>query len=69
MAEHTIGLLLGTEEDWPASFEALIAGLGSVDGHSLRTERILNEPFDLRYRPRYALVIDRHAWWYDLPRA
>src|SRR5919198_748870 len=30
--------------------------------------RVLNEPFDLRYRPRYALVIDRLSWWYDLPR-
>ena len=36
---------------------------------TLRTERILNEPFDLRSEPRYALVIDRLAWWYDLPRA
>ena len=69
MAEHTIGLLLGTEEDWPASFEALVAGLGVVDGHTLKAERIRNEPFDLRYTPRYALVIDRLAWWYDLPRA
>ena len=69
MAEHTIGLLLGTEEDWPTSFEALVAGLGPIDGHTLTTERIVNEPFDLRYKPRYALVIDRLAWWYDLPRA
>src|SRR3954469_14837924 len=69
MAEHTIGLLLGTEEDWPAAYEALVTRLGSVDGHTLRTERILNEPFDLRYKPRYSLVIDRLAWWYDLPRA
>jgi hypothetical protein len=37
--------------------------------HTLATERIMNEPFDLRYRPRYRLVIDRLAWWYDLPRA
>ena len=69
MSEHLIGLLLGTEEDWPAAFEALIARLGPVDGHTLTTERIVNEPFDLRYRPRYSLVIDRLAWWYDLPRA
>ena len=68
MAEHTIGLLLGTEEDWPTSFEALVAGLGPVAGNHLRTERILNEPFDLRSKPRYALVIDRLAWWYDMPR-
>src|SRR5881397_427166 len=69
MSELTVGLLLGTEEDWPAAFEALISRLGPVDGTTLRTERIVNEPFDLRYKPRYALVIDRLAWWYDLPRA
>src|SRR3954452_16913634 len=69
MPEHLIGLLLGTEEDWPAAFEALISRIGPVNGHTLRTERILIEPFDLRYKPRYALVIDRLAWWYDLPRA
>ena len=69
MAEKMIGLLLGTEEDWPTAFEAIVSRLGSVDGLDLRTERIVNEPFDLRYKPRYSLVIDRLAWWYDLPRA
>jgi hypothetical protein len=71
--QHVIGLLLGTEEDWPAAFESIVSRLGPirVDGetHEITTERILNEPFDLRYRPRYGLVIDRLAWWYDLPRA
>jgi hypothetical protein len=67
--ERLIGLLLGTEEDWPTAFEALVGRLGAVDGNRLRTERIVNEPFDLGYKPRYALVIDRLAWWYDLPRA
>ena len=69
MSEHLIGLLLGTEEDWPTAFEALVSRLGLVRGDVFRTERIVNEPFDLRYRPRYGLVIDRLAWWYDLPRA
>jgi hypothetical protein len=69
LSEAKIGLLLGTEEDWPAAFEALVGRLGPVNGTTLRTARILNEPFDLRYRPEYALVIDRLAWWYDLPRA
>ena len=50
MSDLTIGLLLGTEEDWPAAFEALVERLGPVAGETLRTERILNEPFDLRYR-------------------
>jgi hypothetical protein len=63
-----IGLLLGTEEDWPGAFEELVARLGPLAGRTLATERIFNEPFDLRARPRYSLVIDRLAWWYDLPR-
>jgi hypothetical protein len=70
--QHLIGLLLATEEDWPAAFESVLRRLGPVHcrgkTHEFRTERILNEPFDLRYAPRYALVIDRLSWWYDLPR-
>jgi hypothetical protein len=71
-SRHLIGLLLATEEDWPAAFEALIGRLGSVrhggETHEFTTERIKNEPFDLRYRPAYSVVIDRLSWWYDLPR-
>jgi hypothetical protein len=70
---HLIGLLLGTEDDWPTAFETLVERLGPIEWrgetHELATERIVNEPFDLRYTPRYSLVIDRLAWWYDLPRA
>jgi hypothetical protein len=73
MPRHLIGLLLGTEEDWPSAFESLVARLGPITWrntrHELSVERIVNEPFDLRYEPRYSLVIDRLAWWYDLPRA
>jgi hypothetical protein len=69
---HLIGLLLATEEDWPSAFEAVTRRLGSVrhggEQHEFPTERIKNEPFDLRYTPRFALVIDRLSWWYDLPR-
>jgi hypothetical protein len=72
MARHLIGLLLGTEEDWPAAFEELVRRLGPVtwrgETHDFETERIVIEPFDLRARPRYELVIDRLAWWYDVPR-
>src|SRR6476469_1946397 len=71
--EHLIGLLLGAEEDWPTAFEALARRLGVIrDGqgvsHSLRTERLTIEPFDLRDRPRQELVIDRLAYWYYHPR-
>jgi hypothetical protein len=71
-SRHLIGLLLATEEDWPSAFEATMRRLGPVrwrgETHEFETERIQNEPFDLRYRPRFSLVIDRLSWWYDLPR-
>jgi hypothetical protein len=71
--EHLIGLLLGTEEDWPRAFETLLARLGPVtdaagNTHRLRSSRVTIEPFNLRDRPRYALVIDRLAYWYYHPR-
>jgi hypothetical protein len=72
MRRHLIGLLLGTEDDWPAAFEHLLAQVGPIEHggetHELATERVTNEPFDLRYRPRYSLVIDRLGWWYTVPR-
>ena len=72
MPAHLIGLLLGTEDDWPSAFEALVERVGPFEyggeRHELAIERITNEPFDLRHKPRYSLVIDRLAWWYHLPR-
>jgi len=70
---HLIGLLLGTEEDWPRAFEEIVRRLGTVTGpdgsrHAFDTERITIEPFALRDRPRYDLVIDRLAYWYYVPR-
>jgi hypothetical protein len=69
---HLIGLLLATEEDWPTAFESLLRRLGPIrwrgETHEFLTERVLHEPFDLRYKPRYQLIIDRLAWWYDVPR-
>jgi hypothetical protein len=70
---HLIGLLLGTEEDWPTAFETLVQRLGPIkdasgDTHRITTERITIEPFDLRDKPRYGLVVDRLAYWYFVPR-
>ncbi len=70
---HLLGLLLGTEQDWPTAFEAILRRLGSVgDGaggqHHFDVERVTIEPFDLRYKPKYDLVIDRLAYWYYHPR-
>jgi hypothetical protein len=36
--------------------------------HAFDCERITIEPFGLRDRPRYNLVIDRLAYWYYVPR-
>ena len=71
--DHLIGLLLGAEEDWPTAFEALARRLGVLtapDGtrHTISTERVSIEPFNLRDRPRHELVIDRLAYWYYHPR-
>ena len=49
---HLIGLLLGTEEDWPRAFELLAERVGPLraqgETHELPLERIVNEPFSLR---------------------
>jgi len=66
-------MLLGTEEDWPGAFEALVNRAGLTvhlggEPHTFATERVTVEPFDLRARPRHALVLDRLAYWYYVPR-
>jgi hypothetical protein len=71
--EHTIGLLLGTEDDWPRAYEALLRRVGAItdpQGRTHRTHsvRVTIEPFNLRDSPRHDLVIDRLAYWYDHPR-
>src|SRR5215207_1055071 len=73
MNRHLVGLLLGTEEDWPRAFETILRRTGPVrsgggEEHAFDVERITIEPFDLRDRPRYDLVIDRLAYWYYVPR-
>jgi hypothetical protein len=71
--EHTIGMLLGTEDDWPRAYESLLRRLGVVTGtdgrsHRARPVRVTIEPFNLRDKPRHDLVIDRLAYWYYHPR-
>ncbi len=70
---HLVGLLLGTEDDWPRAFEFLLTSLGPVRDdagrrHVFATERLTIEPFSLRAKPRTDLVIDRLAYWYYHPR-
>jgi hypothetical protein len=70
---HLVGLLLGTEQDWPTAFEAVMRSVGTVTDaagteHHYDVERMTIEPFDLRSKPRHDLVIDRLAYWYYHPR-
>ena len=70
---HLVGLLLGTEDDWPRAYESLLGAIGPVRDdagrdHVFRTERLAIEPFSLRAKPRTELVIDRLAYWYYHPR-
>ena len=69
---HLVGLLLGAEQDWPQAFEAILRMVGplSVDGttHTLSSERLTIEPFELTDPARPDLVIDRLAYWYYHPR-
>jgi hypothetical protein len=71
--EHLVGLLLGTEDDWPRVYEALLGNVGPVRDaagrdHGFAVERQTIEPFSLRAKPRTELIIDRLAYWYYHPR-
>ena len=72
MTDHLIGLLLGAEEDWPQAFEQILRRVGplSYDGeqHTVSSERLTIEPFNLTDPVRTDLVIDRLAYWYYHPR-
>jgi hypothetical protein len=72
-SHHLVGLLLGTEEDWPTAFEAIMRRVGTVtdasgSDHDYDVERMTIEPFDLRSAARQDVVIDRLAYWYYHPR-
>ena len=72
MPDHLIGLLLGAEEDWPQAFETILGMVGPItdDGaeHTVSSERLTIEPFQLDDPVRTPLVIDRLAHWYYHPR-
>jgi hypothetical protein len=68
-----IGLSLGADLCWPAAYEALMDRLDLNLGIGKRQvqfeiERVTVEPFDLRYKPKYDVVIDRLTHWYPISR-
>ena len=73
MDVRKIGLSLGADLCWPAAYEDLLELMDltvEVDGKAVRfdVERVVIEPFDLRYKPRYDLVLDRLTHWFDVSR-
>jgi hypothetical protein len=73
MPAKKIGLLIGDENDWPSSIEALGRHLPSAisyrgETHDISVERIRIHPFSLRHATRYNVVIDRLAYWHYQPR-
>jgi hypothetical protein len=70
---RSIGLSLGADICWPASYEEIIKRLDLAipmgnDTIKFQTERVKVEPFDLEYRPKYDLVIDRVTHWFHTTR-
>jgi hypothetical protein len=75
MAEITrhIGLSLGADICWPAAFEGVMKRLDLRIPHGGDTlkfdvERVSIEPFNLRQKVKYDLVIDRLTHWYHASR-
>jgi hypothetical protein len=74
MPVKKIGLLLGTETCWPRAYEEMMRRLDlkipSPEGPvTFEVFRCDIEPFDIRYRPRHHLVIDRLTHWFLMARA
>jgi len=70
---RNIGLSLGADLCWPASYEAILGRLDlhlpkGADEVSFAVERVRVEPFDLAYRPKYDLVLDRLTHWFQTSR-
>lgn len=73
METRKIGLSLGADLCWPAAYEALVSRLDPVvrtPGKEVRfeVERVVVEPFDLRYQPSYSVVLDRLTHWFHTSR-
>ena len=68
-----IGLSLGADLCWPQCFEDILRELDPCvrsgnDELRFAVERVTIEPFSLRAKPRYDLVIDRLTHWYSTSR-
>jgi len=68
-----IGLSLGADLCWPASYEELVKRLDlsipiGKDEIRFDVERVKVEPYDLESKPKYDLVLDRITHWFMTTR-
>ena len=68
-----IGLSLGADLCWPICYEELIKRLDLAlkigrDTVRFEVERVTIEPYDLRQKCRYDVVLDRLTHWYSVSR-
>jgi len=73
MKELKIGLLLGNEISMPDAFEGLLKRLNlnikyGDETFTFKPERISIEPFNIRYKPDYDIVMERVSHWHTNPR-
>ena len=71
--ERLIGLSLGADICWPICFEEMVRRLDlsipwQGDTVTVGVERLTIDPYDLRMRNRFSLVIDRLTHWYHTQR-
>ncbi|MDC3378796.1 hypothetical protein OAX78_00755 [Planctomycetota bacterium] len=69
----TIGLLVGDELDWPATFEALLERMGwklnfKGEEFEIHVRRMRIDPFSLKDPSKCDVIIDRLAYWHFSPR-
>ncbi len=73
VVKKKLGLLLGDEDDWPSTLEALARRFlkpikRGKNHYEFELERVRIHPFKLNSPTSYDLVIDRLAWWHTNPR-
>lgn len=73
MKDVKIGLLLGNEVSMPDALEGLFNFLNlninyKGETYKFTTDRVNIEPFNIRYKPRYDIVMERVSHWHTNPR-
>ncbi len=68
-----IGLSLGADICWPACYEEIVKRLNlslpsGTDTVDFAVERVRVAPYDLQYKPKYDVVLDRITHWFMTTR-